>query len=225
MQVFVLRCTQSKQIQIGSLLLFHRKWKYNNILLIFFSFFFFLFFYFSFPSSVKRTRNASTSNVVTVLWKMSKNRTTTDGGITCRSLIVVALIGSCCPVDHSTTTTDYRLTRPPSLEVRTADFRRDKRNIAEPDFFPAAVGSNTSCSTSDRDSTYTQKLQLHCTSNTVAKFLPFITSAEPHTQCFKHTTVYLTQLNDFKLWATKSEWTYYIQYALCFYIKDMSFMN
>lgn len=52
--------------------------------------------------------------------------------------------------------------------------------------------------------TRVEKLLLR-TSDAVSKFLPFVTSADTRTQCFRHTTMYLTQLNDFKLWATKSE--------------------
>ncbi|XP_025425324.1 nose resistant to fluoxetine protein 6-like [Sipha flava] len=47
-----------------------------------------------------------------------------------------------------------------------------------------------------------QKLLLR-TSSAVSEFLPFITSAHPGSRCFKHTVMYLTQLDDFKLWATK----------------------
>lgn len=52
--------------------------------------------------------------------------------------------------------------------------------------------------------TRAQKLLLR-TADAVSKFLPFVTSADPRTQCFRHTAMYLTQLNDFRLWATKSE--------------------
>jgi hypothetical protein len=66
-----------------------------------------------------------------------------------------------------------------------------------------------------------QKLLLR-TSSAVSEFLPFITSAHPGSRCFKHTVMYLTQLDDFKLWATKSERTYgHVRIVVLYYVYIM----
>lgn len=56
----------------------------------------------------------------------------------------------------------------------------------------------------DRNLTVAE-ISLRRTTDALSKFLPFITTADTHTQCYKHTIMYLTDLNDFELWASKSE--------------------
>lgn len=111
-----------------------------------------------------------------------------DRMILCSRLAVfVVLIGSFCRATTAgATATDDRPTdvRPP-LGEEEVDFGR-----GGPD--PPV------------NRTLAQTL-LRRTSDTVSKFLPFVTTADAHSQCFKHTAVYLTQLNDFQIWATKSE--------------------
>lgn len=124
---------------------------------------------------------------------MSKSRCTDV--VTCRLMIVVALIGSydnCnyCRAAQLATATNYT----PYVH-RDQYFRSD--GLWDSNSFAIQAPD-------DGNRTEVQRL-LERTSNIVSKFLPFVTSADVHTQCYKHTTVYLTQLDDFQLWATKSE--------------------
>lgn len=97
-----------------------------------------------------------------------------------------ATAGSTATDDRPTHDLHYRPTENRSLPgEERIDIRRD-----EPD--PSINGTLA-------------EMFLQRTSDTMSKFLPLVTSADIHSQCFKHTAVYLTQLNDFKIWATKSE--------------------
>lgn len=81
--------------------------------------------------------------------------------------------------------------RPPSL-LEEIDFQSDGLD--------REIGSDP---TNNR--TLLTQMLLRRTADTVSMLLPFITSADTRSQCFKHTAVYLMQLNNFKIWATKSE--------------------
>lgn len=101
-------------------------------------------------------------------------------------------------------TTEFRTSNMPPSESWISDSRhRPEREITAPtsDIF---LLSNWSCPIENGNLTAAD-ISLRHTSDTLSKFLPFITTANIHTQCYKHTIMYLTQLNDFKLWATKSE--------------------
>jgi len=144
------------------------------------------------------------SNAVTITQrKMSKSRFT-DVITSCRLMIIVALIGSydnCnyCRAVQSVTAADYL------PYVRQDDFR--PRDGGVDDFRPDRLhygGSFAIPVVDNGNRTHVQRLLLR-TSDMASKFLPFVTSADVHTQCYKHTAVYLTQLNDFQLWATQSE--------------------
>ncbi|KAF0772178.1 nose resistant to fluoxetine protein 6-like [Aphis craccivora] len=142
------------------------------------------------------------SNAVTITQrKMSKSRFT-DVITSCRLMIIVALIGSydnCnyCRAVQSVTAADYL------PYVRQDDFR--PRDGGVDDFRPDRLhygGSFAIPVVDNGNRTHVQRL-LRRTSDMASKFLPFVTSADVHTQCYKHTAVYLTQLNDFQLWATQ----------------------
>lgn len=67
------------------------------------------------------------------------------------------------------------------------------------------IDGNGSCPVTTNQTVRAQHL-LENTADSITKFLPFIMSSGQQTQCYKHTVMYLNDLNDFKLWATKSEY-------------------
>jgi len=150
---------------------------------------------------------------------MPKTRTTADGVVR-RLIIIAALVGSYCRAARSITVDGRQMAA--ATNFRPSDFRRDEGNVVndatatgdkdnddENRLFPAVANWSVPAdddrrAADDDDRTSVQK-SLHRASDTVSKFLPFVVSADSRTRCFKHTAVYLTQLNDFTLWATKSE--------------------
>lgn len=135
-------------------------------------------------------------------------------------LVAVLVIGSsatdttgdrirCGPVSSPTSRSE---TIPRSPLPSAIQHRRDKRD----DGGHVTANNRSTLVDDGREVVAIQRLLLRATS-AATKFLPFVTSAHPSSRCFKHTVMYLTQLNDFKLWATKSERTYgYVRIVILF---------
>ncbi|XP_050523734.1 nose resistant to fluoxetine protein 6-like [Daktulosphaira vitifoliae] len=64
------------------------------------------------------------------------------------------------------------------------------------------IDGNVSCPITLNRTLRTQQL-LETAADSITKFLPFIMPPDHNTKCYKHTLMYLSDLNDFKLWATK----------------------
>lgn len=147
-----------------------------------------LFFFFFHPATAGTISNGSaTDGRARKKTPMSKNGWSADVLAT----VVVALIAgrTCRPTAAAA---DRSPLWRPSIALRQLD---GGPTAGHGDFEAAAVGHNWSCDNRTRESL----------ARAASAFLPFVTTADPRSRCSRHTGVYLAQLNDFKLWATKSE--------------------